>query len=128
LIRIGHIGAQQEVPMLPMLLVLIDDVEAILRSARDRTAAEHRCVVSADTTDITVCGLRQADRFRVPFIGYEPGDPRAGGVSAERHRLLAKTDNCQERRAIMVGCGSFGVSMTTNGRGTSVTGQRKLAP
>ncbi len=118
--------------MLAMMLAMVDDVpgdvRGLVQTARERMAAEHRCVASADATDITVCGMRRADRFRVPFVGYEPGDPRAESVSAERHRLLAKTDNCQERRAIMVGCEFVGVTMTSNGRGTSVTGQRKLAP
>lgn len=114
--------------MLAMMLALVDDVDGLVRAARERMTAEHRCVAATDATDITVCGMRRADRFRVPFVGYEPGDPRAEGVAAERQRLLARTDNCQERRAIMVGCGFAGVTMTTNGRSTSVTGRRKLAP
>jgi hypothetical protein len=114
--------------MLAMMLAMVDDVQGMVQAARERMTAEHRCIATADSTDITVCGMRRADRFRVPFVGYEPGDPRAETVSGERNRLLAKTDNCQERRAIMVGCGFVGVTMTSNGRGTSVTGQRKLAP
>lgn len=111
-----------------MLLIAAADPAALVAAARSFTAAEHRCTADADSTDITVCGLRNADRFRVPFVGYEPGDPRAEGVGAERQRLLARTDACQEKRAIMVGCGSFGLHMTSNGRGTSVTGNRKPAP
>lgn len=114
--------------MLPLMLALIDDVDALVRSARTLTAAEQRCVAAADTTDITICGRRRADRFRVPFVVYEPGDPRHEGVAAERHRLLAKTDNCQERRAIMVGCGFVGVTMTSGGGKTALGGARKLAP
>ncbi|MBJ6120334.1 hypothetical protein [Sphingomonas mollis] len=114
--------------MLLLMLMLADDMGALMQSARDRTAAEHRCVATADTTDITVCGLRHADRYRVPFVVHDPGDPRHEGVSAERNRLLARTDNCQEKRAIQVGCGFAGVHMTTGGNGTSVGGMRKLAP
>ncbi|GGB36908.1 hypothetical protein GCM10011380_27870 [Sphingomonas metalli] len=115
--------------MLPLLmLMLATEPEAMVDTARRLTAADPGCRKSADSTDITVCGLRNADRFRVPFVGYDPGDPRAESVSGERNRLLAKTDNCQERRAILVGCGFVGAHMTTSARGTSVTGARKLAP
>ncbi|MCA1523485.1 hypothetical protein I6F14_36740 [Bradyrhizobium sp. IC3069] len=102
-----------------------------MATARRKTAAEAGCTFDPDATDITVCGLRNADRFRVPFVGYEPGDPRAESVSGERDRLLARTNNCEERRAIAVGCGMFGAHMTTSARGTSVAGvaqQRELAP
>ncbi len=111
-----------------LILVQAADPAALLQTAQRITAAEPGCRRDADTTDITVCGLRNADRFRVPFVGYEPGDPRAEGVPAERQRLLARTNNCQERRAIAAGCGFAGVHLTTGGRGTSLTGARKLAP
>ncbi|MDP1028293.1 hypothetical protein Q5H91_13795 [Sphingomonas sp. KR1UV-12] len=114
--------------MLALLILTAVDPAALLATAREKTAAERACVYDADATDITVCGLRNADRFRVPFVGYEPGDPRGEGVAAERLRLLGRTDACQEKRAIMVGCGSFGLHMTTNGSGTNVMGNRKLAP
>lgn len=118
--------------LLPFLIqTAAIDVEALVATARHMTAAEKPCSFDPDSTDITVCGLRNADRFRVPFVGYEPGDPLGEGVSAERERLLARTNNCQERRAIAVGCGLFGAHMTTNGRGTSVTGAsqvREMAP
>jgi hypothetical protein len=104
------------------------DPATLLATARERMSAEHRCTFSADATDITVCGMRNADRFRVPFVGYEPGDPRAETVAGERERLLARTDNCQERRAIQAGCGFVGARMTTSSRGTSLSGARKLAP
>ncbi|MFS0773537.1 hypothetical protein [Sphingomonas sp. 1P08PE] len=114
-------------PLLMLLLAAADPL-TLIDTARRLTAADHRCVASADTTDVTVCGLRNADRFRVPFVGYEPGDPRAEGVPAERERLLARTNNCQERRAIAAGCGFAGVRMTTSSRGTTIMGARKLAP
>lgn len=118
--------------MLPLILTLQAAAAAtgtdLIAAAHLLTAAEPGCHRDADATDITVCGMRNADRFRVPFVGYEPGDPRAEGVPAERQRLLARTDNCQERKAILAGCGFAGVHVTSSGRGTSVTGARKLAP
>ncbi len=115
---------------MPLLLLLIAaaDPAALIDTARTLTTADHRCTVAADTTDISVCGMRNADRFRVPFVGYEPGDPRAEGAMAERQRLMNRTDNCQERRAIAVGCGFAGVHVTTGGNGTHIAGARKLAP
>lgn len=85
------------------------------------TAAEPRCVAHADTTDVTVCGLRRADRFRVPFLVPEKGDPRHEAVAAERHRYLARTDNCQDKSLFLVGCGSFGLSATVGGRQSGVS-------
>ncbi len=111
-----------------VVLLLAAEPSTLVDTARRVTAAEPGCRRDINATDITVCGMRNADRFRVPFVGYEPGDPRGEGVPAERQRLLARTDNCQERRAILVGCGFVGVHMTTSARGTSVTGARKLAP
>ncbi len=114
--------------MLPLLLIAAAEPVTLIEKARTMTAADRRCTVSADATDVTVCGMRNADRFRVPFTGYEPGDPRAESVAGERARLMNRTDNCQERRAIATGCGFVGVTMTSGGRGTTVAGARKLAP
>lgn len=112
--------------MLPLLMMLAD-VETMVARARTLTAPEQGCK-PGQATDITVCGRRAADRFRVPFTGYEPGDPRGETVAGERQRLLNKTNACQERRAIMVDCGFAGARFTAGGRdGTNLSG-RKLAP
>jgi len=112
--------------MLP-LLMMIADVEAMVAKAHALTAPERGCGV-VQRTDVTVCGRRAADRFRVPFTGYDPGDPRGETVSGERLRLLNRTNACQDRRAIMVDCGFVGARFTTGGRdGTHLSG-RTLAP
>jgi hypothetical protein len=82
---------------------------------RQLTAAEPRCERAVNTTDVTVCGLRDADRFRVPFVFPEPGDPLHEAAMDERKRYLARTDNCQEKNLFLVGCGAFGLSVTTGG-------------
>ena len=110
--------------MLPFLIMLAD-VDAMLATARRMTAPERGCESSA--ADITVCGRRAADRYRVPFIGYEPGDPRGMTVAAERARLIATPDACQAKSAIMTGCGFVGARFSTGGKGTTLTG-RRLAP
>jgi hypothetical protein len=56
--------------MLAMLLsILIED--PLMATAKARMAAEQPCIQSADETDITVCGMRTADRFRVPLVVHE---------------------------------------------------------
>lgn len=82
---------------------------------RALTAAEPRCRYDPNSTDITVCGLRRADRYRVPFVTHDAGDPRREPVMAERERYLARTSNCQEKSTFLIGCGSMGVSVKAGG-------------
>lgn len=105
---------------MPLILALLADATALDVYAQ-RTRAEPRCASSPNATDVTVCGLRRADRFRVPFIVRAPGDPRQEAVADERHRYLARTDNCTEKSLFLVGCGSVGVSMTVGGRQPGVS-------
>ena len=95
-----------------------------------RTSIEPRCPTEIDTTTITVCGMRQADRYRVPLIVHDAGDPMHESVMAERTRLMAPTDNCREKSLFLVGCGSAGVGVSTSARGTGVYGlaERPIAP
>lgn len=107
---------------------LIADSDALLRAALERTAAEHRCVVDPHSTDVTVCGLRNADRFRVPFVVRDPGDPRHRGVHAERQALLHRTNAVQDKSWILVNTGHVGATMTVGlGEGGRTT-VRKPAP
>ena len=101
--------------MLVLLLAAATPDADALDRYRTLTAAEPRCERRADTTDVTVCGLRDADRFRVPFLLHEAGDPRHEAVTDERKRYLARTDNCQEKTLFLVGCGAWGLSVTTGG-------------
>lgn len=101
--------------------------DAILASYRALTTAEPDCSQRAGTDEIIVCGRRDADRYRVPFIAYDAGDPRAETVTGERRRLQHITTPCQDRGPFLVGCGMVGVSIGVSGDG-SVTRRRELAP
>lgn len=119
--------------MLPVLLMMIavQDAETLIANARTMTTAETRCTLSADTTDITVCGLRQADRYRVPLVVNDAGDRRYEAVGAERERLLHRTNRIEDMSAFLVETGMAGVGATVgshNGGRLTVNGLRKLAP
>ena len=93
--------------MLLALLIQTADPAALIAGERLRTAAETRCVVDPDTTDITVCGLRQADRFRVPFSTSAVA--RQDDVVAERGELLHRNTPIQDLSPFLVGGGMAGV-------------------
>jgi hypothetical protein len=62
-----------------------------------------------------------------PLTVIDPNDPRHEGVPAERERMLARTNNCQEKSTFLVGCGAAGVSVSTRS-GVSLMGERPIAP
>ncbi len=93
--------------MLLALLLQTADPAALIAVERLRTAAETRCVVDPDTTDITVCGLRHADRFRVPFATSTVA--RGDDVVAERGELLHRNTPIQDLSPFLVGGGMAGV-------------------
>jgi hypothetical protein len=114
----------------PILLALAQaaDPTTMMATAREVVAGE-RCRYDTASTDITVCGLRHADRYRVPFVTHDPGDPRHETVRAERARLLARANPVQDHSPFLVGGGMAGVSTTIGGDGSvKATGLRKLAP
>ena len=111
-----------------VLLLLAQGVDPIIEAARAKLAGERGCVVDPQSTDITVCRLRHADRFRVPFVVHDPGDPRYEGVQAERVRLLHRTTPLADLSPFQVGGGHAGVSVTTNADGTQAAGLRRPAP
>lgn len=81
-----------------------------------------------DETDITVRGLRGADRFRVPFIVHD-ADPRYESVSAERERLIHRPSPLEQLGPFQVGGGMAGVSASVGSDGsTGGGGYRKPAP
>ena len=116
-----------------LLLIALQDTDALIANAHVMTAAEVRCAPSADATDITVCGMRQADRYRVPLVVHDAGDRRYESVGAERERLLHRTNRIEDMSAFLVETGMAGVSasMTMGGPQagqTGVRGMRKPAP
>ena len=114
--------------MLGWLLVLAADQSAAwLTREHAMTRASPQCTAPADSGEVTVCGRRQADRYRLPLVAVDLDDPGHEGVAAERDRLLARTTNCQEHRAFLVGCGMAGVTLSTR-HGVALGGERPLAP
>lgn len=92
---------------------------------RERTAVAVRCTRPAGE-QIVVCGRRAADKWRVPFVGFAPGDPDTPDVMGERERWQHKTTPCENLSVYLVGCGMVGVSVSTrlDGSGPRL---RKLA-
>lgn len=109
------------------LLLLVQAMDPVA-TARAKLGAERGCVVDPDATDVTVCGMRNADRFRVPFVTRDPGDPRHEAVMAERTRLLARTTPIDELSPFLVGGGMTGVKLTVGHGGVRAEGLRPLAP
>jgi hypothetical protein len=115
--------------MLALLLMIAaepDKVDAALAHYQAVTAAAPQCHRDLDTTDITVCGRRAADRYRLPLIEHTAGDPKYEGAPLARELLLARTSNCQEKTIFLVGCGKVGVGVGTGG--VTFGGERPLAP
>ena len=76
------------------LVTLAASVQAaeppVVQKYHAMTRVEPRCSAPKAGNEIIVCGRRRADRWRVPFVGYEAGDPRNEGVSDERNRLASE--------------------------------------
>ena len=92
----------------------------------EKTSAQPRCK-AATGDEITVCGRREADRYRVPFVMPTPGDPKLVDVPLERARLIATESPCETRGPFLVGSGAVGVSFSTK-LGTGKVEYRPLAP
>lgn len=102
------------------------DLDATMTRYRQQTRAIIEC--RADKPDdIVICDRRAADRFRLPLIELDLTDPKNEPVQAERERLLARTNNCQEKSTFQVGCGKAGIGVSTRG-GVRGLGERPLAP
>ncbi len=87
--------------------------ETALTTYTERMATRPNCKRASAANEINVCGRRDADKYRVPLIIYDAGDPRAEGLWGERARLQHQTTPCQDNSVFLVGCGSVGVSVTT---------------
>lgn len=101
-----------------------------LETYRQLTSVEPRCTRPANDRDIIVCGARRADRWRVPYVGYDLGDPRAESIEGERKRLSAAPRVPCGQGAIIANCGSgVGVKVsTTFGASGGELRLRPLAP
>ncbi|CAN5488314.1 hypothetical protein BH09PSE4_BH09PSE4_12100 [soil metagenome] len=115
------------------LLILTLLQTSAMETYRERTRADVPCAAAADTDDVTVCGRREADRYRVPFV-VENGDRRHIGVPQERAMLLHRDNPVQALSPFLVESGMAGVSAgVTFGSGagageTHVAGLREPAP
>lgn len=117
--------------MLLMMLIgqaAASDASRIMAETRALTRATVDCDAKRTGNDILVCAARDADRWRVPFLTPEAGDPAIEDVHAERERLIARPNNCAEMRLMAYGCGMAGVSATTRGQGVELETPRPLAP
>jgi len=108
-----------------MMMQAAPQLDQAMDRYREATRATIDCHGKSD--DIVVCGRREADRYRAPLTVIDPDDPKNETVAAERERLLAKTNNCQEKSTFLVGCGAAGVSVSTRS-GVSLMGERPIAP
>ncbi|TKD52046.1 hypothetical protein [Sphingomonas baiyangensis] len=113
--------------LLALLLAQTIDADRLLADHADATRAAIRCETDVGD-EIVVCALRDADRFRVPFIELTPGDPKIIDVPAERARLIASPNNCQQMALSVSGCGMVGVTMSTSGGRVQLSRPRPLAP
>lgn len=104
------------------------DAARLMAEHRNLTRARIECRLDTGSDDVVVCANRQADRWRVPFITPDAGDPKIIDVHGERERLIARPNNCAEIRLMAYGCGMFGASATAGARGVGIERPRPLAP
>jgi len=98
----------------------------LLASYVEKTSAEPRCK-AATGSEIVVCGRRDADRYRVPFVMPTPGDPKRLGVHEERALWTYAPTPCEQQGPYLVGCGMVGVTVSTK-IGSGKIEYRPLAP
>ncbi|MCC2977458.1 hypothetical protein LK533_12325 [Sphingomonas sp. PL-96] len=120
------------VPMpFELLLVVMAqqaNVDAALARYREATRAEYRCEPTADTNEVVVCALRDADHYRVPILEPTPGDPKIVDAIAERERLVKVIPITCGLSTSFEGCGMFGATATVSSRGVGVSRPRPIAP
>jgi hypothetical protein len=120
--------------MLSLVLIIAAqsaDAEAALAHYRAATAAGPRCgAAAANPRDVVVCARRSADRYRLPLIVQDAGNPKSQDVPGERERMLARTTNCQEKSLFLIGCGKAGVGAKASFGADGIHGARlrPLAP
>ena len=118
--------------LLPLMLLATQDAPDLMATAHRLTGID-RCERHLDDTDITICGLRNADRLRIPFVVHDPGDRRYRSVAQEREELIHRRTPMEDMGPFLVEGGMAGVSVSTTMGGpqageSSVAGYRKPAP
>lgn len=114
--------------MLAPLLMIAQAAAAdpVVAQYLDRTRAEVPCLLSDDPADITVCGRREADQYRVPFV-TPPENDRDRPLDMADRLLDGQTEKCGITSRVLTRCGMVGVS-TKIGLDGKVTRERPLAP
>jgi hypothetical protein len=93
------------------------------------TSIEPRCSAPRAGNEIVVCGRRRADRWRVPFILKDAGDPSIQNVSAERNRLASEPkQKCGNTIfGMQADCGMVGIGTSVGIGGDRAVKLRPLA-
>lgn len=89
-------------------------IEAEMARYRTATAASIPCRKPQDDNEITVCGLREADHYRVPFV------PRDAGREAYGERLRRLQDTAPPKcgsELFFRDCGKIAVGVTATAAG-----------
>jgi hypothetical protein len=97
-------------------LVRVEPMERYL----ELVSVDPDCKRERKPDEITVCGRRDADRYRVPLLIPQDGDPRNEGVHGERERLQHITNACDAKGPFLIGCGGVGIGVSTNFSGQRV--------
>jgi len=112
--------------LLPLLL-LVQDASALdgaIAAYREKTAGDVPCRITDADDEIVVCARRDADRYRLPFVGpsrQELPDQRVARLVGQR------TEPECGQGAFMAHCGFVGASVSVGGRGAKWV-KRELAP
>jgi hypothetical protein len=93
----------------------------------DAVSVDPDCRRNVKPDEITVCGRRDADRYRLPLVIPTEGAPNPDNVPAQRAYLVRTMSPCEKRGPFLIGCGSVGVSAGIGFDG-KVIAYRKLAP
>ena len=110
-----------------MLLVAVQDgdqVESAVTNYRQLTRADVPCERPRGDDEIVVCGAREADKYRVPFVSAGRTRDSVPARTAYLTTDFGATECGQG--AFMVRCGAVGVSMTVGFDGQTVV-KRELA-
>ena len=112
--------------LLPLLLFVQEAsaIDAAVAEYRSKTAGDVQCKAADEGDEILVCGLREADRYRVPFVGpgrQELPDQRVSRLVGQR------TEPECGQGAFTAHCGFVCASVSAGGRGVKWV-RRELAP